>query len=71
MSALIKVLFIAALLALMTGPVWAAGFNSLQIDPSSCLSDSDTEAPKLDENGNPIIPPEYDEEEEEEEPDCE
>ena len=71
MSASIKALFIAALLALMTGPVSAISLNTLEIDPSSCLSASEAEAPKLDENGNPIVPPVYDENEEEEEPDCE
>ncbi len=69
MSALIKAIFITVLLALIAGSSWAAEFNSLQVDAVMCISATDAEVPKLDDNGNPIILPE--EEEEDEEPDCE
>lgn len=70
MPASIKALLVSVLLVFIAGPANALGFDSLEVDRSSCLSASDQDAPKLDENGKVIIPPEEEEEEEDEEPDC-
>lgn len=70
MSASVKALIVSALLALMAGPTYAFGINSLEVDRSSCIAASDANTPGLDENSTPLIPP-VEEEEEEEEPDCE
>ncbi len=43
MSALIKAFLTIALLALVSGPVFAAGFNNLEIDATRCLSATEVE----------------------------
>ncbi len=70
MSSLLKSFLLIALIALISGPLSAKGFNTLTGDISQCYFDNHDEAGK-DEKKKPVEGETAEEEEEEEEPDCE